>query len=49
VNTAKSSSKCYVKLSGSPFLQPCDRLGPVPTTASPMDIIGEYPPMVRVP
>ncbi len=34
---------CYVLLSNSPFPQPCDRAGPVPSTASPMDIIGEVP------
>jgi hypothetical protein len=34
---------CYVLLSGSPFPQPCERLGPQPSTAIPMAIIGEPP------
>jgi hypothetical protein len=34
---------CYVLLSGSPFPQPCERLGPEPSTAIPMNIIGELP------
>ena len=39
---------CYVLLSGSPFPQPCERLGPQPSTAIPMNIIGEPPhPIVR--
>jgi hypothetical protein len=37
--------KCFVTLSSSPFPQPCDRLGAVPSTASPMIIIGQAPPM----
>ena len=37
--------KCFVTLSSSPFPQPCDRLGPVPSTASPMIIIGQAPRM----
>ena len=40
--------KCFVLLSGNPFPQPCDRLGATPSTASPMAIIGEAPPMRRV-
>ena len=34
---------CYVLLSGSMAPQPCDRLGPQPSTAIPMDIIGIPP------
>lgn len=34
---------CYVLLSGSPFPQPCERLGAEPSTAIPMSIIGEPP------
>ena len=34
---------CYVLLSGSPFPQPCERLGSEPSTAIPMTIIGEPP------
>lgn len=34
---------CYVLLSGSPFPQPCERLGPKPSTVIPMDIVGEPP------
>jgi hypothetical protein len=34
---------CYVLLSGSPFPQPCERLGSEPSTAIPMNIIGEPP------
>jgi hypothetical protein len=34
---------CYVLLSGSPFPQPCERLGAQPSTAIPMTIIGEPP------
>src|SRR3954470_20908399 len=40
---AKTASTCYVLLSSSPFPQPADRLGPTPSTASPMEIIGEAP------
>jgi hypothetical protein len=39
--------RCYVMLSSSPFPQPCDRVGAVPTTASPMVIIGEAPTMAH--
>jgi hypothetical protein len=35
--------ECYVLLSGSPFPQPCERLGAEPSTALPMTIIGEPP------
>lgn len=42
-----AQTKCYVVLTSSPFPQPCERLGSVPSTASPMDIVGEYPPMQR--
>jgi hypothetical protein len=42
----KAHGKCYVMLSSSPFPQPCERLRGL-ATASPMDIIGEYPPMMR--
>lgn len=34
---------CYVYLSASPFPQPVERLGYTPSTASPMNIIGEAP------
>ena len=34
---------CYVMLSGSPFPQPCERLGSQPSTAIPMTVIGEPP------
>ena len=34
---------CLVQFSGSAFPQPCERLGPLPSTTIPMDIIGEYP------
>jgi hypothetical protein len=37
---------CYVILSGSPFPQPCERLGSTPSTAIPMDIIGAPPPKI---
>ena len=37
---------CYVLLSGSPFPQPCERLGTQPSTAIPMTIIGEPPPKI---
>lgn len=37
---------CYVILTSSPFPQPLERLGPTPSTASPMSIIGE-PPVIR--
>jgi hypothetical protein len=38
---------CYVLLSGSPFPQPCDRLaGGTPSTAIPMNVIGEPPPKI---
>jgi hypothetical protein len=40
-----SHEKCSVVFSGNPFPQPCDRLGPIPSTASPMVIIGQAPPM----
>jgi hypothetical protein len=41
---------CYVLLSGSLIPQPCERLlGPEPSTAIPMDIIGGYPPRVAPP
>jgi hypothetical protein len=47
VSKKAAHHKCFVLLSGSPFPQPCDRLGFTPTTASPMAIIGEAPPMRR--
>jgi hypothetical protein len=31
---------CYTYISGSSILQPCDRLGPIPTTSYPMDRVG---------
>jgi hypothetical protein len=34
---------CRISVSGSAFPQPCDRVGAIPSTAIPMDIIGEYP------
>ena len=35
---------CYVQLSNTSFPQPCDRfVGGLPSTASPMVIIGELP------
>ncbi len=34
---------CYVMLTGSPFPQPLARLGSIPSTASPMIIIGGPP------
>jgi hypothetical protein len=37
---------CYVLLSGSPFPQPCERLGSTPSTAIPMEIIGAPPPKI---
>jgi len=40
---AKTATSCYVLLTSSPFPQPADRLGSVPSTASPMNIIGEAP------
>ena len=33
---------CSVYIFGSKCPQPCDRLGPIPTTATPMQIIGNY-------
>lgn len=33
---------CYTYISGSGVAQPCDRLGPIMTTAYPMDRIGGY-------
>jgi hypothetical protein len=36
---------CFVVLSSSPFPQPCERLSATPSTATPMVIIGEAPPM----
>jgi hypothetical protein len=33
---------CYIYISGSAIPQPCERLGTIPTTAIPMDIIGGY-------
>jgi hypothetical protein len=42
--TKKTVKKvCYTYISGSGTPQPCDRLGTIPTTASPMDIVGSYP------
>lgn len=38
---------CYVQLSNTSFPQPCDRLVGLPSTSTPMDIIGEIP-VVRV-
>ena len=40
---SKNHKDCYVMLSSSPFPQPAERLGSTPSTASPMDIIGEAP------
>jgi hypothetical protein len=31
---------CYRYISGSATPQPCDRLGPIPTTAGAMDVFG---------
>lgn len=50
--TAKSSRAalhparkvCYVKISGTAFPQPCNRLGAIPSTAAPLVIVGEVPP-----
>jgi hypothetical protein len=39
----KTSEKmCYTFISGSAMSQPCDRLGPIPTTSYPMDRVGGY-------
>ena len=46
----QSHRSCYLLFSGSLIPQPCDRLvGPEPSTAIPMDIIGGYPPRVAPP
>ncbi|MGI9086451.1 MAG: hypothetical protein ACR2HH_01715 [Chthoniobacterales bacterium] len=37
----KARKTCYVMLSNTSFPQPCDRVGGIPSTATPMDIIGE--------
>src|SRR4030095_14844543 len=42
-NVVSVRRSCYVLISGSPFPQPCERLGPEPGTAIPMTIIGEPP------
>ncbi len=40
----KAASKtCLVRISGQPFLQPCDRVAEMPATAEPMHIIGNLP------
>ncbi|HEY0369529.1 MAG TPA: hypothetical protein VGC85_08030 [Chthoniobacterales bacterium] len=33
----------YIQMGSSGIPQPCERFAPVPTTASPMEIIGELP------
>lgn len=39
--THKHTKKvCYTYISGSATAQPCDRLGPIPTTAGAMDVVG---------
>ena len=39
----KHYKACYVKVSGTNVPQPCARLRGIPSTASPMNIIGEMP------
>jgi hypothetical protein len=49
VQKKASHKNCSVVLSGNLFPQPCDRLGPIPSTASPMVIIGRAPAMRHTP
>lgn len=37
----KAQKTCYVMLSNTSFPQPCDRVAGIPSTATPMEIIGE--------
>jgi hypothetical protein len=37
---------CYVKVSGTNVPQPCARVRGIPSTATPMNIIGEMPAVV---
>jgi hypothetical protein len=39
----KQKKACTVHFSGSPFAEPCDRVAEMPSTASPMHIIGALP------
>jgi hypothetical protein len=34
---------CYIYISGSGIPQPCERLGTIPTTAIPLQIVGRNP------